>query len=58
MDQPESDTQQAPIISLTDAVGTAVQLVPRFGYDEAERIMLESIEHDDRIDRVARRHVA
>ena len=34
----------APIIHLDDDVEVAAQLVPRFGYDEAERIMLDALD--------------
>ena len=58
MDPSEHHPPRAPIIFLTDSVGTAVQLVPRFGYDETANIMLDAIETDDRIDHLVRRHAA
>ncbi len=41
-------TEPAPLIrfdeSPTDEVSAAAQLVPRFGYEEAERIMLDALD--------------
>jgi hypothetical protein len=41
-------TEPAPLIrfdeSPTDEISAAAQLVPRFGYEEAERIMLDALD--------------
>ncbi len=46
------------IIVLSDEVGTAAQLVQRFGYDEAERIMLDSVDEHEPVTATVRRHAA
>ena len=48
----------AAIIVLGDDVGTAAQLVQRFGYDEAERIMLDSVDEHEPVATTVRRYAA
>ena len=45
----------APIIRLDDNVEAAAQLVQRFGYDEAERIMFDALDESVSIDEEVRR---
>ena len=48
MEQTGRSTEPAPLIrfdeSPSDEVSAAAQLVPRFGYEEAERIMLDALD--------------
>jgi hypothetical protein len=52
---PRLEGDIAPIIRLDDEVEVAAQLVPRFGYDEAERIMLDAIDESVAVDEEVRR---
>ena len=40
----------APLFRFDDEVDAAAQLVPQFGYDEAERILDEAVRTHSRID--------
>ena len=55
MDKTDAQPIAAPLIRLDSDVDVAAQLVPRFGYDEAERIMLDAIEAERSVDDEARR---
>lgn len=54
MDQ-HGSANTPPLIHLDDDVDVAAQLVQRFGYDEAERIMLDALDAAASIDHEARR---
>ena len=50
MDQPGPARQPSMLIHLDDRVDVAAHLVQRFGYDGAERIMLDALEDDASVD--------
>lgn len=55
MDQHRPARQPPTLIHLDDRVDVAAQLVQRFGYDEAERLMLDALDDDASIDDEVRR---
>lgn len=55
MDQPGRTAHLSPIVHLDDDIDVAAQLVQRFGYEEAERIMLDALDGRTSVDEEARR---
>jgi hypothetical protein len=55
MDHPGAENQPSPLIHLDDQVDVAAQLVQRFGYEEAERILLDALDDDASVDDEVRR---